>query len=105
MYICIQYRNKETSKVEDRYWDSQCLRHTAHQQLLDSLQESSKDFDMTKIVRLSTDGPNVNLTLLKVMKNQRKELPVPAFIDFGSCNLYTVNGKWMEVEIDIKVML
>ena len=80
MDICIRFLNKETRQVEDQYWDSQFLGHTAHRKLLESL----KDFDITKMVQLPMDGPNVNLELLKVMKEQRKEGSFPGLIDFGS---------------------
>ena len=92
MGICIRFWNKETSQVEDQYWDSKFLGHTAHRKLLVSLQESLKDFDMIKMVQLSIDGPNVNLKLLKVMKEQRTELSFPGLIDFGSCTLRALNG-------------
>ena len=92
MEICIRFWNKENNRVEDRYWDSQFLGHTTHQHLLDSIQEGLKVFDMTKMVQLSMDGPNVNLKLLQKLKEQRNELGSPGLIAFGSCNLHTVHG-------------
>ena len=40
------------------------------------------------MVLLSMDGPNVNLKLLKKLKEQIKELESPGLIDFRSCNLH-----------------
>ena len=48
--ICLCFWNDETNKVEDRYWDSEFLGHTTHQDLHDWLQEGPKFFDMEKTV-------------------------------------------------------
>ena len=74
MDICPRFWNVETNKVEDRYWDSEFLGHTTHQDLHDSLQEGLRLFDMEKMVYLSMDGPNVNLKLLRKVKDSRDEL-------------------------------
>ena len=68
MDICLRFWNKENSRVEDRYWDSKFLERTTHQHLLDSVHDNRKCFDMAKMVQLSMDGPNVNLKLLKKLK-------------------------------------
>ena len=56
--------------------------HTSHRHLLDSVHEGVKIFDMAKIVQLLMDGPNVNLKLLKKLKEQKNELGSPELIDF-----------------------
>ena len=88
MDICLQFWNKENNQVEDRYWDSMFLGHTTHQHLLDSVHGSLKVFDMAKMVQLLMDGPNINLELLKKLKEQRNDFGSPGLIDFGSYNLY-----------------
>ena len=72
MDICIRFWNKENNRVEDRYRDSQFLGHTTHQHLLDSIQEGLKVFDMTEMVQLSMDGPNVNLKLFTETETTEK---------------------------------
>ena len=74
MDICLRFWNDETNKVEDRYWDSEFLGHTTHQDLHDSLQEGLRLFDMEKMVQLSMDGRNVKLKLLQKMKDSTDEL-------------------------------
>ena len=92
MNICLCFCNDEANKVEDRYWDSEFLGHTTHQDLHDSLQEGLELFDMEKMVQLLMDGPNVNLKLLQKVKDSRDELGHSKLIDFGTCNLHTVHG-------------
>ena len=92
MDICLRFWNDETNKVEDRYWDSEFLGHTTHQDLHDSLQEGLRLFDMEKMAQLSMDGPNVNLKLLQKVKDSRDELGHSKLIDCDTCNLHTVHG-------------
>ena len=94
MDICLHFWNETTNKVQDRYWNSEFLGHTTHQDLYDALQERLKSFDMGKMVQLSMDGPNVNLKLLQKVKDSRDELGHSKLIDFGSCNLHTVHGSF-----------
>ena len=97
MDICLRFWNDETNKVEDRYWDSEFLGHTTHQDLHDSLQPGLRLFDMEKMVQLLGDGPNVNLKLLQKVKDSRDELGHSKLIDFGTCNLHTVHGAFKAV--------
>ena len=90
MDICLRL----TNKVQDRYWNSEFLGHTTHQDLHDALQEGLKSFDVGKMVQLSMDRPNVNLKLLQKVKDSRDELGHSKLIDFGSCNLLTVHGSF-----------
>ena len=47
---------------------------------------------MAKMVQMSLDRSNVNLKLLKKLKEQRNELGSPGLVDFGSCNLYILHS-------------
>ena len=78
--------------MEDRYWNSEFLGHTTHQDLHYSLQEGLRLFDMEKMVQLLMDGPNVNLKLLQKVKDSRDELGHSKLIDCDTCNLHTVHG-------------
>ena len=91
MDICLRFWNKENNRVEDS-WDSKFLGHTTHQHLLDSIHDSLKVFDMAKMVQLLMDGPNVNLKLLKKLKEQRNEFGSPGLINFVSCNLHIIHS-------------
>ena len=92
MDICLRFWNKENNRVEDRYWDSKFLGHTTHERLLDSVHEGLKVFGMAKMVQLLMDGPNVNLKLLRKLKEQRNKFGSPGLIDFGRCNPHIVHG-------------
>ena len=83
MDICLRFWNDETNKVEDRYWDSEFLGHTTHQDLHDSLQEWLKLFDMEKMVQLLMDRPNMNLKLLQKVKHSQDELGHSQLTDFA----------------------
>ena len=72
MDICQRFWNYETSKVEDRYWDSEFLGHTTHG-------ENGSVIDGRTKCEL--------LQKVKDSKDDHSKL-----IDFGTCNLHTVHG-------------
>ena len=78
--------------VDYRYWDSKFLEHSTHQHLLNFVHEGLKVFDLAKIVQQLMDRSNVNLKLLKKLKEQMSKLESPGLIDFGSCNLHIVHS-------------
>ena len=92
MDICLRFWNKENNQVEDSYWDSKFLEQTNHEHILDSVHEDLKVFDMAEMIELLMAGPNVNLKLLKKLKEQRNKLGSPGLIDFDRCNLHIVHS-------------
>ena len=47
--------------VEMKYWDSKCLVHAVHTDLLTHILNSIKDIDKSNIIQVSMDGPSVNM--------------------------------------------
>ena len=50
--------------------------------------------DQSKLVQISSDGPNVNLKFLQIIKDRREELDHLPLIDIGTCGLHTVHGSF-----------
>ena len=94
MDIWLRFWNQESNRIEDQYWDSKFLGDTIHQHFQDSVHEVLKAFDMTKMVQLLMDGPNVNLKLLKNLKEQRNELGTRRLISVARCNLHIIHGSF-----------
>ena len=46
----------------------------------------------SKLVQISSDGPNVNLKFLQIIKDHQEELDHLPLIDIGTCGLHTVHG-------------
>ena len=47
--------------------------------------------DCSKILQVSSDGPNVNLTFLNLVHENRKDDLIDPLIDIGICGLHTLH--------------
>ena len=56
------------------------------------MEDSVKKIDATRMIQVSMDGPNTNLTVLEEYQKKRVEGELPQFIDIGTCNFHTVHG-------------
>ena len=54
------------------------------------MEESSED----KLVQLSMDGPSVNVKLLQVVQDVRKDKGLPHLLDIGTCGVHTLHGSF-----------
>ena len=60
MDCTIRFWNNETGVVCLRYFDSKFLLRPNSKNLFEKLLESTKLLDLSKLLQLSMDGPNVN---------------------------------------------
>ena len=91
MDVFVRFSDIDRHKVSSPFDDSRFLVHTTHHDL-SSLEDSVKKIDATRMIQVSMDGPNTNLTVLEKNKKKRVEGELPQFIDIGTCNLHTVHG-------------
>ena len=47
-----------------------------------------------KLVQLSMDGPSVNVKLLQVVQDDRKDKGLPHLLDIGTCGLHSLHGSF-----------
>ena len=45
-----------------------------------------------KLVQLSMDGPSVNVKLVQVVQDDRKDKGLPHLLDIGTCGLHSLHG-------------
>ena len=88
MDCTIRFWNNETGVVCLRYFDSKFLLRPNSNNLIEKLLESTKSLDLSKLLQLSLDGPNVNWDLLKLMSAHQGEKEHPNIISIGSCSLH-----------------
>jgi len=50
------------------------------------------------MIQVSSDGPNVNLLFLELVREQRKDENLPSLIDLGTCRLHTVHNAFKHGE-------
>lgn len=94
MDIYLRYWSSEQDQVVTRYLTSSFLGHCTAQDLLKSLKEGLGQTDLTKIVQVSMDGPNVNHKFYKMyIEDRKKENPnSPGLIDISTCGLHVIHG-------------
>ena len=92
MDLIARYWHEADQQVKVRYWDSKCLGHSAHQDLLSHFNQSIDKIDLTKVVQISMDGPVVNLKFFEKLVNYLEEIGANGRIDIGTCGLHIIHG-------------
>lgn len=86
----IRFWNEE-NMVETRFVSSHFLGHARASDICDALRKGCAALSAAKILQVSMDGPNVNLSALRQFKAERQS-DLPGLIDFGTCSLHAVDG-------------
>lgn len=81
--------------VKTRYLTSCFLGHSCAEDLASALRSATQEMSQTKILQVSMDGPNVNLKLLRSLKEElRSSDDSHQILDIGSCGLHVINGAY-----------
>ena len=95
--VHIRFWDKTTNKVVTRYFTSKFLGKTSVKDLMDSFISCISGLDKSKLIEVSSDGPNVNLAFLKNLQELRAEEELPRLIDIGTCGLHVVHGSFQHL--------
>ena len=76
-------------KVSTRYVASVFLGYSRHTDLYNSFTSMTDELCKDKLVSLSMDRPNVNVKLLQVIQDYRKDKGSPHLLDIETCGLHT----------------
>lgn len=96
MDVLIRFWDLEDKKLLTRYLTSvfpiKCDAATLLKTLTDTLNELN--INMLKIIQLSMDGPNVNLSLFRQFREflQQDAGSIPKLLDVGTCPIHIVHG-------------
>ncbi|XP_040359009.2 uncharacterized protein LOC120844468 [Ixodes scapularis] len=81
--------------VKTRYQTSCFLGHSCAEDLASALRSATQEMSQTKILQVSNDGFNVNLKLLRSLKEElRSSDDSHQILDIGSCGLHVINGAY-----------
>ena len=61
------------------------------QDVYDNFKECSTSLDDKKMIQVSSDGPNVDLTFLNLIRENRKENNLPELLEIGTRGLHIVH--------------
>lgn len=96
MDVFVRFWDRLKNQVSTRYYGSSFLGHATASDLLSSFLDASKGLEISKLLQVSMDGPNVNKKFLLDLKSKRKEEnPDGAvLLNLGSCGLHTVHNSY-----------
>lgn len=92
MDLIIRYWPESCSEVQVRYLTSLFLGHSTAQDLFENFISGCGDLELSNLLQISIDGPNVNLKFLKEMNEQIKESKGKNLIDIGTCSLHLIHN-------------
>lgn len=92
MDILVRYWDWERHISQTRYLNSEFLGGAKADQILENFVAGSNRLDHSKMIQVSSDGPNVNLKFLKLYGEKRDLDEFPSLVDIGTCGLHTVHG-------------
>ena len=106
MDVIICYFCSNTGRVESKYFNSEFLGHTRTEDLLEKIEQLN--LQSKYMLQLSMDGPNVNLKVLKDIREKQKIEKVPELLETKTCSLHTVHNAFkcgFEKFFDVHVLL
>ena len=92
MDILVRFWDNTTNTAKIGSWKTTYLGHATHKDLHDGFAKATADLDVSKMVQLSMDGPNVNWKFAECLFRVRNEIGLPDLINFGNYSLHIVNG-------------
>lgn len=93
MDIVVRFWNKKTETVDTRYLKSVFMGHATANDILEKFKEGLEGLDLSLLMQVSMDGPNVNHKFLAELKENLTKLPEdPELLDLGSCGLHVLHG-------------
>ena len=85
------------NKVKTSYWNSEFL-GKASADVFSKFNDCLSSLDRSKILEVSSDGPNVNLAFLNLVHENRKDDLLDPLIDIGTCSLHTLHRSFQTEE-------
>ena len=89
MDLLICFWDEETNKVITGYLGSEFLEQSSAKDL-----KSVSEIDKTKLLQVSSNGPNVNLYFLTNLAHLREEELLDPVLNVGTCGLHVVHGSF-----------
>ncbi|KAF4097454.1 hypothetical protein G5714_021462 [Onychostoma macrolepis] len=89
----IHVRFWDDDKVHSRYLGSHFIGHSTAQDLLKHFKECVEQLNLSRLVSVSMDGPNVNFKFFELLQSDLNEMYGGAqLVSVGSCGLHTLHN-------------
>ena len=73
MDILLRYWDNITKMVKVQFWNLSYLGHATHKDLVESFKSSVSDLDLSKMIQLLMERPNVNWKFARTLSKDRTE--------------------------------
>ena len=90
MDLIVRYMHER--KVYSQYLSSAFLGRCKAVDLKKAIMKEIEGLNLSNLIQISMDGPNVNHALAKKMEADRESAGLPQMINTGSCSLHIVHG-------------
>ena len=92
MDILLRHWDNIAKMIKYWFWNSSYLGHAAHKDLLEGFNSSVSDLDLSKMIQLLMDEPNVNWNIAGTLSKDKTGNGLSHLIDIGICALHVING-------------
>ena len=92
MDLHVRFWDIENNCDATRNFNSKFLGKAAAQDIYEKFNECISELDENKLLQVSSDGPNVNLAFLDLLKEHRSDNELSCLIHIGSCGLHTIHN-------------
>ena len=92
MDLHVGYWDNDINQVTTRYYTSAFLRKASASEIYNEFNNCCPNVDPNKLLQISSDGPNVNLSFLNTIHERRRDNEMQELIYLGTCGLHTVHN-------------
>jgi len=92
----VHIRTWRNGKVATRFLTSEFMGHATAVDLQESLRSALVGLDLSQIVQISMDGPNVNWKMCEDFQVTTKRECSVSFLNIGSCGLHIIHGAFKD---------
>lgn len=98
LHVGVRYYSKKLERVVNIHLQTFFLGHATGailaEQIINSISDSN--ISMRKLLSLSSDGPNVNKTVFKLVNEKIKEIRQKPLIYIGTCNIHIIHNSFIK---------
>ena len=88
----VGYWDCVTNQVVTRYYTSEFLGKASSDDIYNKFMNCCPKIDANKLLQISSDGPNVNLSFLNIINEKRDDNELQQLLYIGTCGLHTVHN-------------
>ena len=91
MDMHVRYWDNNHNYVATRYYHSEFMGKASAKDVFDSFSACLSGISESKLLQVSSDGPNVNLSFLDLLEEDRNEKELSQLVHIGTCGLHTLH--------------